>query len=244
MRGSERGLPPLLCHRTNLPRLAQRDRWRRVPEPRAHRAGRARVRVDSSVPRRHVIAHRRILVARGDKAIGIRTIALPAATGQANVIGVQAHVAGVGAIASEFLAHGENDQDPGQIGVSGQADGPGGIGVEGFANNGTNGVGVLGSSTSGLAGRFDGNVQVTGNAHATGKITRAYTAGTSNQATPIAYGAIAYGGGVTGFCQHPRRRRPTPLPSATRSPSPANRRRRASRRPTWPQRRRGRRRCR
>jgi hypothetical protein len=57
--------------------------------------------------------------------------------------------------------------------VVGFADGPSGIGVAGEADNGANaigvlgvsegGIGVYGSTTGGLAGFFNGNVQVTGN---------------------------------------------------------------------------------
>jgi hypothetical protein len=47
-------------------------------------------------------------------------------------------------------------------GVSGLADGPAGVGVYGEANLGALSFGVWGASTNGLAGRFDGNVQVTG----------------------------------------------------------------------------------
>ena len=72
--------------------------------------------------------------------------------------------------------------------MSGEATGTDGVGVKGVANNGPNAAGVLGSSTTGLAGRFEGNV------HVTGKLTRAFTAGTSNQAAPIAYAALTSGG--------------------------------------------------
>lgn len=74
----------------------------------------------------------------------------------------------------------------GAVGVLGDAlsGADGGIGVKGVANGGPNAVGVLGSSLGGLAGRFQGNV------HVTGKLTRAYTNGTANQSTPIAYGTV------------------------------------------------------
>jgi hypothetical protein len=74
--------------------------------------------------------------------------------------------------------------------IVGTADSDGGVGVQGVADN-VNGVGILGRSTSGLAGRFEGDV------HVTGKVTRAYTTGTANQATPVAYGVITSGGSVT-----------------------------------------------
>jgi hypothetical protein len=45
-------------------------------------------------------------------------------------------------------------------------------------------VGVLGQSSTGLAGKFEGHV------HTTGRITKAYTTGTSSQAVPIAYGTV------------------------------------------------------
>ena len=67
----------------------------------------------------------------------------------------------------------------------------------------TNGVGVAGNATGtgkaiygvntnavGWAGYFDGNL------HATGRITKAYTAGTSSQAVPIAYGNIESDGTI------------------------------------------------
>jgi hypothetical protein len=69
-------------------------------------------------------------------------------------------------------------------GVIGRTTDTNGTGVEGVANSGSNAAGVVGASTSGLAGRFEGNV------HVTGTLTRAYTTGTASQATPIAYGVI------------------------------------------------------
>jgi hypothetical protein len=58
------------------------------------------------------------------------------------------------------------------------------------ANSGAGAVGVLGLSSSGLAGRFEGNVRVTGT------ITRDYSAGTAKRATPIAYAFINSAGSV------------------------------------------------
>jgi hypothetical protein len=63
------------------------------------------------------------------------------------------------------------------IGVSGFADGPGSIGGHFI-------------SPDGLAGRFEGHV------HTTGRITKAYTSGTSSQAIPIAYGTVRATDGV------------------------------------------------
>ena len=84
-------------------------------------------------------------------------------------------------------------------GFDGQAPFPGGIGgrFSGLA------IGVLGQS-SGAANR-----QLEGDVHVTGKLTRAYTSGTANQAAPTAYAAITNGGSVS-----PGQARPTsPAPS-------------------------------
>jgi hypothetical protein len=80
--------------------------------------------------------------------------------------------------------------------IVGTADSDSGVGVQGVADN-VSGVGILGRSTSGLAGRFEGDV------HVTGKVTRAYTSGTANQAAPVAYGVIASGGSVTSTATTP-----------------------------------------
>jgi hypothetical protein len=66
------------------------------------------------------------------------------------------------------------------IGVEGRASDSGGIG--GRFNGGS--LGVLGQSSTGLAGKFEGHL------HTTGRITKAYTSGTSSQAVPIAYGTV------------------------------------------------------
>jgi hypothetical protein len=56
-----------------------------------------------------------------------------------------------------------------------------GTGVFAFGDS----VGVLGTSAAGgLAGKFEGNL------HTTGRVTKAYTSGTSSQAVPIAYGTV------------------------------------------------------
>src|SRR4051794_32966690 len=73
--------------------------------------------------------------------------------------GVEAFARGPGAIAGGFEVSGVN-----------------GVGVEGAAT-GPSAVGVLGRNFSGLAGRFEGNV------HVTGTITRDYSAGTAKRAT-------------------------------------------------------------
>lgn len=58
---------------------------------------------------------------------------------------------------------GVNGYTPGfHFGVYGQSDGTNGTGVCGVANNGSAAAGVWGSSTSGYAGYFDGDVGVTG----------------------------------------------------------------------------------
>jgi len=54
------------------------------------------------------------------------------------------------------------DTTAANTGVYGLANGPGGTGVQGEADNGATAVGVLGVSSSGLAGEFSGNVDVTG----------------------------------------------------------------------------------
>ena len=109
----------------------------------------------------------------GNHAVGV-FVSASAGPGDGGAIGVSATAGGDGAIGGKFEAAASD-----------------GVGVKGVANTGSNAVGVLGSSTSGLAGRFDGNV------HVTGKVTRAYTAGTTSQATPIAY-AFINGVGVPG----------------------------------------------
>jgi hypothetical protein len=53
-------------------------------------------------------------------------------------------------------------------GVNALANGPGGTGLYGEADNGVTSIGVWGHSTSGLAGNFDGNVNVNGTITKTG----------------------------------------------------------------------------
>ena len=118
--------------------------------------------------------------ASGNHGVGVRA-SVSAAPGDGGTIGVQASALGDGAVGGDFLSQGSGT---GSIGVSAEAKGTDGVGVKGTANTGANAVGVLGSSTSGLAGRFEGSV------HVTGKVTRAYTAGTGQQATPIAYAFV------------------------------------------------------
>jgi hypothetical protein len=74
-------------------------------------------------------------------------------------------------------------------GVSGKADADNSIGVEGSAT-GPRAVGVRGvaSGASSFAGKFEGNV------HITGTLTKAYAAATSNAAIPIAYGTVSSAG--------------------------------------------------
>jgi len=57
------------------------------------------------------------------------------------------------------------------FGVQGKETGSNGTGVAGFANTGATAVGVLGHSDSGLAGKFEGPVQVTGNLKLDAKVT-------------------------------------------------------------------------
>ena len=103
-------------------------------------------------------------------------------------------------------------------GVRGQAKGEKGRGVFAWADHtsGTNyGIYAKTDSPNGYAGYFvgeqnyfEGNVgigaksptnklEVDGDVHATGEITKAYTAGTSNRATPIAYAFINSDGSVS-----------------------------------------------
>ena len=109
--------------------------------------------------------------ASGNHGVGVRA-SVSAAPGDGGTIGVQASALGDGAVGGDFLSQGSGT---GSIGVSAEAKGTDGVGVKGTANTGANAVGVLGSSTSGLAGRFEGSV------HVTGKVTRAYTAGTGSR---------------------------------------------------------------
>jgi len=124
--------------------------------------------------------------ADGVSALGGRFVSFGTGTGSIGLEGqyLGEHAQGTGVVGTTDAI------DPGQIGVSGSATGTDGIGVKGEADTGSNAIGVLGSSTTGLAGRFEGNV------HVTGKITRAYTSGTSNQATPIAYGFVNAAGSL------------------------------------------------
>lgn len=124
------------------------------------------------------------LFASGNHAVGVLA-STSAGPGDGGTIGVSATATGDGAIGGKFFTP---VSATASIGVSGEAAASDGVGVEGVANTGANAVGVLGSSTSGLAGRFEGNM------HVTGKVTRAYTAGTTSQATPIAYAFINGGG--------------------------------------------------
>jgi hypothetical protein len=54
------------------------------------------------------------------------------------------------------------DTTAANTGISGLADGPGGAGIEGEADNGGTAAGVWGISSGGVAGLFSGNVEVTG----------------------------------------------------------------------------------
>jgi hypothetical protein len=90
--------------------------------------------------------------------------------------GAQFSAGGSSAVGVQAVAHaGSNGSNT--IGVSGFADGPGSIGGRFI-------------SPDGFAGRFEGHV------HTTGRITKAYTSGTSSQAIPIAYGTVRATDGV------------------------------------------------
>ena len=81
-----------------------------------------------------------------------------------------------------------NDGDYENYGGYFEAQGRYGQGVHGNST-GSDGVGVYGEATGGgKAGYFDGDV------HVTGELTKAYTAGTSNPAAPIAYAFIGSDG--------------------------------------------------
>jgi hypothetical protein len=146
-------------------------------------------------------------------AVGVH-VSAGAIEGQGSPIGVESGAGGSGARAGLFTSFGSgsgsvgvegdyfggaalgtgvlgktNATAAGQIGVSGQATGTDGIGVQGVANSGPNAIGVHGASSSGFAGRFDGNVQMVGS------LTREY-GGAQKQATPVAYAAINNGGSV------------------------------------------------
>lgn len=78
-----------------------------------------------------------------------------------------------------------NSNGSGVRGISNESTGRG---VQGQSNNGT---GVFGISSSGLAGRFDGNVQINGNVTVTGTINGAPAAATAP--TKTAFAALAPG---------------------------------------------------
>jgi hypothetical protein len=95
------------------------------------------------------------------------------------------------------------DPDPSGRAIQGNCSGENAYGVLGFsygANGksvygaavGTNGIAICGlaSENATQAGYFDGDV------HTTGKITKAFTSGTSNLATPIAYAFVSSDGVV------------------------------------------------
>ncbi len=69
-------------------------------------------------------------------------------------------------------------------GVIGEADDAEWNRRERIRERGASAVGVLGQSSTGLAGKFEGHL------HTTGRITKAYTSGSSSQAVPIAYGTV------------------------------------------------------
>jgi hypothetical protein len=73
--------------------------------------------------------------------------------------------------------------------VKGTAPASGGVGVEGVASSDSNSIGVHGVSTTGLAGKFDGNVKVQGSVTASANIAKTY-AGVAGSAIPVAYGVI------------------------------------------------------
>jgi hypothetical protein len=83
------------------------------------------------------------------------------------VLGSNLYTAGqtiaTGASGATALTAQATDVTSGNTGVHGIADGPDGSGVVGEANNGAVAIGVWGISSSGLAGQFDGDVNVSGN---------------------------------------------------------------------------------
>jgi len=76
-------------------------------------------------------------------------------------------------------------------GVYGRASGTGGAAIYGLAENNSVTAIYGHGGTGGKAGYFEGNV------HVTGELTKAYTAGTSNPAAPIAYAFIYSNGNVS-----------------------------------------------
>ena len=74
-------------------------------------------------------------------------------------------------------------------GVKGTASASGGVGVEGIASSDSNSIGVHGVSTTGLAGKFDGNVKIQGSVTASANIAKTYS-GVAGSAIPVAYGVI------------------------------------------------------
>jgi hypothetical protein len=114
--------------------------------------------------------------------------------------GIQAEAAADGSTAGLFFGDGTgvwgNSSGDGGFGLIGNADGDNGTGVAGIAEYGPDAVGVLGRSSTGLAGKFEGPVEVTEDVHVTGRITKSYAGGTSNLAIPIAYGAVASNGSL------------------------------------------------
>jgi hypothetical protein len=118
------------------------------------------------------------ITAHSEHGIGVEATTT---TGPAGIIG---HYQGSGLNGKGLVGTTSATGGVNAFGVFGQATGTNGIGVGGESNTGANAVGVLGRSSSGLAGRFEGNV------HVTGRVTRDYTAGVATAATPIAYGVV------------------------------------------------------
>jgi hypothetical protein len=102
--------------------------------------------------------------------------------------GISATASGSDAIGGKFVSDGADsfpdDSRAAPVGVIGES--THGVGGRFVGDS----FGIVAQSSSGLAGKFEGDV------HLTGKLTRAYTAGTANQAAPLAYGAITAGGSV------------------------------------------------
>jgi hypothetical protein len=95
------------------------------------------------------------------------------ATGDHAVFGASTFKNTTGYLAGEYGASGIRGNNTGYLGyasagVYGESTTSGGNGVIGVANTGSNAYGVWGQSSSGYAGYFSGNVQVSGNLSATG----------------------------------------------------------------------------
>jgi hypothetical protein len=102
---------------------------------------------------------------------------------------------GIGVLGGVFVTNGGAPTEGlSTMGIKGIVSVHNSVGTAGFADNGTaaigvrgvskEGTGVQGETTSGLAGKFVGDVRVTG------KVTKDYAPNTTSQAIPLAYGVV------------------------------------------------------